>query len=136
MSIRKKMRDFFSKAWDWIQALWKRHDDHLEEMVKAILPMVISVAFRHDLSSKDKRDVILDAIIDNAEAEASEISSGIIGEAIEIAANKYNIQIGKTTIENMDASLAAAQKAARDFADKKLNLTGTEAEDAGLGTEE
>ncbi len=130
----KKIREFFEKAWKWIQAVWDKHDDHLAEIVSAVLPMVISVAFRNDLSGEEKKRAIIDAIIDNAEAEVAEISTSLLNEAIEVAANKYNIQIGKTTVEKMDAALDAALKAGRDFADRKLEITGTEAEDAGLSS--
>ena len=46
----KKIKEFFDSAWKWIQAVWDKHDEHLEEMVSALLPMVIDVAFRNDLS--------------------------------------------------------------------------------------
>ena len=128
----EKIKEFFEGAWRWIEALWDKHDEHLAQMVAAILPMVISVAFRNDLSGEEKRKVIIDAIIDNAEVEASEISRGLLNEAVEVAASRYNIQLGRTTLEAMDASLVAALKASRDFANDKLNLTGTEAEDAGI----
>lgn len=51
----KKLREFFERAWKWIQALWDKHDEQLEEMVQALLPMVINVAFRSDLTG-DERD--------------------------------------------------------------------------------
>jgi broad-specificity NMP kinase len=124
----KKIKVFFENAWKWIQALWDKHDDHLEEMVKSILPMVIDVAFRNDLSGEEKKRAIVDAIIDNAEAEIGEISSSLLNEAVEIAAAKYNIQIGKLTVEKMDASLDAALKAGRDYANNTLKITGEEAE--------
>lgn len=130
----KKIKEFFESAWKWIQAVWDKHDDHLAEMVSAILPMVISVAFRNDLSGEEKKRAIVDAIIDNAQVEAVEISTGLLNEAIEIAANKYNIQIGKTTVDKMDAARDAALKAARDFANKTLKITGNEAEDAGISS--
>lgn len=126
----KKIKEFFENAWRWIQAVWDKHDDHLAEVVSAVLPMVISVAFRNDLSGEEKKRAIVDSIIDNAQAEAVEISTSLLNEAIEIAVNKYNIQIGKTTIAEMDAALDAALKAARDFANKQLKITGNEAEDA------
>lgn len=130
----KKIKEFFENAWKWIQAVWDKHDDHLAEMVSAVLPMVISVAFRNDLSGEEKKRAIVDAIIDNAQAEAVEISTGLLNEAIEVAANKYNIQIGKTTVAKMDAARDAALKAARDFANRQLEITGNEAEDAGLSS--
>jgi hypothetical protein len=128
----KRIKEFFEKAWKWIQAVWDKHDDHLVEMVAAVLPMVIKVAFRNDLSGEEKKRVIVDAIIDNAQAEAAEISTSLINEAIEVAANKYNIQIGKTTVDKLDAARDAVLKASRDFANKQLKIEGTEAEDAGL----
>ncbi len=130
----KKIKEFFESAWKWIQAVWDKHDDHLAEIVSAVLPMVISVAFRNDLSGEEKKRAIVDAIIDNAQAEAVEISTSLLNEAIEVAANKYNIQIGKTTVEKMDAARDAALKAARDFANRQLKITGNEAEDAGLSS--
>lgn len=130
----KKLREFFEKTWKWIQAVWDKHDEHLEEMVTSLLPMVIDVAFRNDLSGEEKKRAIVDAVIDNAEEAAADISEGLLNEAIEIAANKYNIQIGKTTVDKMDAARDAALKAGRDFADKKLKIKGTEAEDAGISS--
>lgn len=130
----KKIKEFFESAWKWIQAVWDKHDEHLEEMVSALLPMVIDVAFRNDLSGEEKKKAIIDAVIDNAQDAAADISTGLLNEAVEIAANKYNIQIGKTTVEKMDAAREAALKASRDFADKKLKITGNEAEDAGISS--
>ncbi len=130
----KKIKEFFESAWKWIQAVWDKHDDHLAEMVSALLPMVISVAFRNDLSGEEKKKAIIDAVINNAKAEAAEISTGLLNEAIEIAANKYNIQIGKTTVAKMDAALEAALKAGEDFANKTLKIEGNEAENAGISS--
>lgn len=127
-----KLRKWLAKAWEWIQALWDKHDDQLAEMVSSILPMVIDVAFRNDLSGEEKRKAIVDAIVDNAEMAAEDISISMLNEAVEIAANKYNIQIGRTTVESMDAARDAALKASRDFANKKLKISGDEAERAGL----
>lgn len=127
----KKIREFFERAWKWIQALWDKHDEQLEEMVEALLPMVINVAFRADLTGDEKRNIIIDAVLDNAEVAGNKIATSMLNEAIEIAANKYNIQIGKLTKEKMDKALDAALKAGRDFADDKLHLTGDEAENAG-----
>ncbi len=128
----KKIREFFKKAWEWIEAVWDKHDEVLEEMVSAVLPMVINVAFRNDLSGEEKKKAIVDAIVDNAEVAADQISSSVLNEAIEVAANRYNIQIGKLTVDKMDAARDAALKAGRDFADDKLNLEGDEAEKAGI----
>jgi len=128
----KRIRDFFERAWKWIQALWDKHDDQLENMVEALLPMVINVAFRADLTGDEKRNIIVDAVIDNAEVAGNKIATSMLNEAIEIAANKYNIQIGKLTKEKMDKALDAAVKAGRDFANDKLHLTGDEAENAGI----
>lgn len=127
MTFFDTLRDWFGKAWQWIQALWDKHDEHVAEMVTSILPMVIDMAFRNDLSGDQKRKAIIDAIVDNAEQEAEEISVSMLNEAVEIAANKYNIQIGKTTVESMEAAREAALKASRDFANKKLKLVGDEA---------
>ena len=128
----KKIRDFFKKAWEWIEAVWEKHDDMLEEMVSAVLPMVINVAFRNDLSGEEKKKAIINAIVDNAVDAADQISESMLNEAIEIAANRYNIQIGKLTIDKMDAARAAALKAGQDFAEDKLSLDGNEAEEAGI----
>ncbi|MEE9529121.1 MAG: hypothetical protein V3V88_03630 [Dehalococcoidia bacterium] len=132
----KKLREFFERAWKYIQALWEKHDDQLEEMVEALLPMVIDVAFRPDLSGEDKKKAIVDMVVDNAEATAGAIATSMLNEAVEIAANKYNIQIGKLTKDRMDNALDAAVKAGRDYADKKLHLEGDEAEKAGLRVSE
>ncbi len=128
----KKIREFFRKAWEWIEAVWDKHDDALEEMVSAVLPMVIKLAFRNDLSGDEKKKAIIDAIVDNAEVAADQISSSVLNEAIEVAANRYNIQIGKLTVDKIDAARDAALKASRDFADKKLKIEGDEAENAGI----
>ncbi len=128
----KKIREFFKKAWEWIEAVWDKHDEVLEEMVSAVLPMVINVAFRNDLSGEEKKKVIIDAIVDNAEVAADQLSSSVLNEAIEIAANRYNIQIGKLTVEKLDAARDAVLKASRDFADDKLKIEGDEAEKAGI----
>jgi hypothetical protein len=127
-----KVKEFFKKAWQWIQALWDKHDEMLGEMVAAVLPMVINVAFRNDLSGEQKRKVIVDAIIDNAEATAGTVSHSLLNEAVELAAARYNIQIGQLTVDRMQASRNAALKAGRDFANNTLKLSGTEAEDAGV----
>lgn len=127
-----KIKKFFENAWKYIQALWDKHDEQLQEMVAAVLPMVIDVAFRNDLSGDQKKKVIIDAIIDNAEVAADQLSHAMLNEAIEIAANRYNIQIGKQTVERMDAARDAAIKAGRDYTNGQLNLSGTEAEDAGV----
>lgn len=126
-----KLREWLSDAWKWIQALWDKHDEQVAEMVTAVLPMVIDMAFRNDLSGEDKRKAIVDAIVDNAEATAADISVSMLNEAVELAANKYNIQIGKTTVESMEAAREAALKASRDFANKTLNIAGDESESAG-----
>lgn len=128
----KGIKAFFSRAWDWIQALWEKHDDQLEKMVTAILPMVIDVSFRTDLTGEQKRKAVVDAILDNAEKEAGTIATSMLNEAIEIAANKYNIQIGKLTVEKIDNAAEAALKAGRDYANNKLKLSGTESESAGV----
>jgi len=130
----KKIKEFFKKAWEWIEAVWEKHDDILEEMVAAVLPMVIDVAFRNDLSGEQKRKAIIDAIVDNAEVAAHRISSSMLNEAVEIAASRYNIQIGKLTVDKMDAARDAALKASRDFANDQLKIAGDEAEKAGISS--
>ena len=127
-----KLKAFFENAWKWILALWEKHDEALEQMVSAILPMVISVTFRPDLTGEEKRKVILDAIVDNAETNANAMATSMLNEAIEIAANRYNIQIGKLTKDHIDAAKDAAIKASRDFANDKLDLTGDEADKLGV----
>jgi len=127
-----KIKNFFQKAWEWVEALWEKHDDMIEEMVTAVLPMVIDVAFRTDLSGEQKKKAIVDAIVDNAQVAAANVSHSLLNEAIEVAATRYNIQIGKLTLDKMEASRAAALKAARDFANKKLQIHGKEAEQASV----
>ncbi len=127
-----KIKDFFKKAWEWIKAMWEKHDDALAEMVAAILPMVISMAFRSDLTGDQKKKAIVDGILDNAVLTADKISTSMLNEAVEIAANRYKIQIGTLTKEKIDAAKDAALAAGQAFANDKLNLTGTEAEDAGI----
>ena len=122
---------WFASVWQWITGLWGQHDANLEQMVEAVLPMVIDIALRPDLSGEEKRKVIVDRIVDNVEAGGTAVAASLLNEAVEIAANKYNIQIGKITKDSLDASLAAALKAARDFANGHLNLSGDESENAG-----
>ena len=65
--------------------------------------MVIEVTFkRTDLSGSDKRKVILDAILDASEKEGRHIATSMINEAVEIAVNRYNIQLGIITPEKME----------------------------------
>jgi len=128
----KKIKEFFRKAWDWIEALWEKHDDMIEQMVAAVLPMVIDVAFRADLTGEQKKKAIVDAIVDNAQLAAGVVSHSMLNEAIEVAAARYNIQIGQLTADKMDASLDAALKASRDFANKTLKISGEEAEAVGI----
>lgn len=133
LDVLESIKSFFAKAFKWVQALWDKHDDHLMEMVQNILPMVIEVTFeRTDLSGDEKRKAILDAILDGAEKEGRHIATSMINEAIEVAANRYNIQLGRITADKMDNAVDAVAKAAREFADGTLRLDGTEAEDAGL----
>ena len=133
LNMLESIKNFFAKAFKWVVALWDKHDDHLMEMVENILPMVIEVTFeRNDLSGDEKRKAIVDAILDGAEKEGRHIATSMINEAVEIAANRYNIQLGRITIAKMDNAVDAVAKAARDFADGTLRLDGTEAEDAGL----
>jgi hypothetical protein len=127
-----KIKNFFKKAWEWAEALWEKHDEMMEDMVTAVLPMVIDVAFRTDLNGDQKKKAIVDAIIDNAHLSAANVSHSLLNEAVEVAAAKYNIQIGKLTLDKMEASRQAALQAARDFANKKLQISGKEAEAAGV----
>jgi hypothetical protein len=129
----EKIQKFFARAFEWIRALWDKHDDHLVEMVTNILPMVIELTFsRQDLSGDQKRKVILDAVLDGAEKEGKHIATSMINEAIEVAVNRYNIQLGTVTLSKIDNAVDAVTKASREFADGKLDLSGTEAEDAGI----
>ena len=133
IGVLESIKSFFAKAFKWVSALWDKHDDHLMEMVENILPMVIEVTFeRNDLSGDEKRKAIADAILDGAEKEGRHIATSMINEAIEVAANRYNIQLGRITADKMDNAVDAVAKAARDFADGSLRLDGTEAEDAGI----
>jgi hypothetical protein len=128
----EQVKEFFENAWKFIQALWKKHDEQIGTIVSAILPLVIGMAVRYDLSGEEKRKAILDAILDNAELDVTKISTSVLNEAIEIAVNRYNIQIGQLTKDELDNALTAALKAARDYADGKLSLGGSEAEAAGV----
>lgn len=127
-----KLKEFWDKVWAWIQALWAKHDQHLEEMVTALLPIVANLALRNDLTGEEKRKAVVDAILDNAEIAAEEIAVSMINEAVEVAANRYNIQLGKLTIGQMDNAAHAVLEAGRLFANNKLDITGEEAEKAGL----
>lgn len=128
----EELQKWFEKAWEWIKALWRKHDSQLEAMVQAVLPMVIDMAFRPDLTGEQKRKAIVDAILDQAETSADRVADSMINEAVEIAANRYNIQIGKVTVANMDAAYTAVVKAGRKYLDGALKIAGTEAEEAGV----
>lgn len=130
-----KLKEWFEGAWKWVVALWDKHDDALGDMVQAVLPMVIEVAFRPDLSGEQKKKAIVDAVLDSAGEYADGVSKAMLNEAIEIAANKYHIQIGKLTLEKIDMSRTAALAAGREFANGQLKLKGTEAEEAGVKVE-
>ena len=97
-----KLKEYLDKVWGWIQAVWAKHDEQLEDMVSALLPIVANLALRSDLSGEEKRKAVLDAVLDNAEAAASDVATSMINEAIEVAANRYNIQLGRMTVEKMD----------------------------------
>jgi hypothetical protein len=129
------LKTWFAGAWKWIEALWDKHDKALGDMVQAVLPMVIAVAFRSELSGEQKKKAIVDAILDSAGQYANGVSKSMLNEAIEIAANKYNIQIGKLTIDKIDMSRTAVLAAGREFANGQLQIKGTEAEDAGVKVE-
>ncbi len=128
----KKITEFFKRAWSWVEAVWDKHDEALKEMVENLLPMVIDVAFRNDLTGEEKKKAIIDAVVDNAEDAVDQISHSLLNEAIEVAAARYNIQIGKLTVERIDAARDAAIKAGRDFTNGKLKISGNEAEDAEI----
>lgn len=127
-----KLKEYWDKVWSWIQALWAKHDEQLEEMVSALLPIVANLALRSDLSGEQKRKAVLDAVLDNAEVAADQIAASMINEAVEVAANRYNIQLGRLTVEKMDNATKAVIKAGRDYADGALDLSGKEADDAGI----
>lgn len=130
-----KLKAWLAGAWKWIEALWEKHDEALGDMAQAVLPMVINVAFRSDLSGEQKKKAIVDAVLDSAGQYADGVSKSMLNEAIEIAANKYNIQIGKLTADKIDMSRSAALAAAREFANGELKLKGVEAEEAGVKLE-
>ena len=129
------LKTWFAGAWKWIEALWEKHDEALGDMVQAVLPMVIEVAFRSDLSGEQKKKAVVDAVLDSAGQYAEGVSKSMLNEAIEIAANKYNIQIGKLTVDKIDMSRTAALAAGREFANGQLKIKGTEAEEAGVKLE-
>lgn len=128
----KKIKAIFSKAWSWIEALWEKHDDDLKEMVVAVLPMVIDMAFRNDLSGEEKKKAIVDAVIDAGEVGAEHMAISMVNEAVEIAANRYNIQIGKLTTEKIDNALNATLEASRRHVNRAAGIKGDEAENAGI----
>lgn len=125
-----KLGDWLSQAWKWITALWEKHDESIMDMAQAVMPLVIKMAFRNDLTGDQKKKAIVDAVLDNAGVLADKISSSMLNEAVEIAVNKYNIQIGKLTVEKIDNAREAALKAGRDYANGKLKIVGDEAEKA------
>ena len=127
-----KLKEYWQSIWNWIQALWEKHDEQLEEMVGALLPLIAEVALRSDLSGEQKRKAVVDAVLDSAEGNAEAIALSMVNEAVEVAANRYNIQLGKLTVDQMDKATKAAIKAGRDYADKRLDLSGNEAESAGV----
>lgn len=118
----KNIEDFFSKAWDWIKALWKKHDEALEDMVKAVLPMVINLAQRTDLTGEQKKDLILKAVVTKADEAANLVAKSMVNEAVEIAVNRYNIQVGVLTKEKIDTTIDSVLKAGREYVTGKLAL--------------
>jgi len=121
-------------AWSWVKALWAKYDVDVEKMAEHLLPIVISVAQRTDLTGPQKRDAILAAVLDSATTTATSISQSMVNQAIEVATNKYNIQVGKTTVDQMDATLSAVMEAARKHAAGALNLPSTQATQANATT--
>jgi len=123
-----KLQEYWEKVWNWIKALWEKHDEQLEVMVSGLLPLIARMAMRSDLTGEEKRKIVVDAVLDAVEGTADDIAVSMINEAVEVAANRYNIQLGTLTVERMDAAANAVIQAARDFSDGKLNLDGDEAE--------
>ena len=78
----KKITAFFKRAWEWIEAVWDKHDDVLEEMVQAVLPMVIDVTFRNDLSGDEKRKLIVDTVVENAKETGENMAVSMINKVI------------------------------------------------------
>jgi broad-specificity NMP kinase len=119
-----KIKDFFSGAVRWVKDLLARHDGHLQQMASSLVPLIAELALRSDLSGEEKRKLLASKIVENAEAEARDIGTSMINEAIEMATNRYNIEVGKLTKEKMDSALEAVLKAGRDYANEKLKLDG------------
>lgn len=121
----KNIQEFFDKAWDWIKALWKKHDEALEGMVKSVLPMVISLAQRSDLTGEEKKKLILEAVVSKAGESANLVAKSMVNEAVEIAVNRYGIQVGTLTKEKIDTTIDSVLKAGQEFVNGKLQLDGT-----------
>jgi len=126
----KNIEEFFGKAWDWIKALWKKHDEALEDMVKAVLPMVINLAQRSDLTGDQKKQLIMAAVVSKAGESANLVAKSMVNEAVEIAVNRYGIQVGTLTKEKIDATIDSVLKAGRQFVNGKLQLDGSEVNDS------
>jgi len=122
-------------ALQWIQALWTKHDDEVGKMVEAVLPIVIDVATRPDLSGSEKRDAVVDIVVGTATGGLgiNGFATSLLNEAIEIAVNKYNIQTGEITKDNMDITLAAIIKAGAAYATNLLGVDGDGAADEASG---
>lgn len=120
------------KVWGWVSALWKKKEGKVQEMAKALLPIVASVALRQDLTGEQKKKAVIDAVLDSSQAVAEDLAKSVLNEAIEVAANQYKIQVGSLTEEKIEKTAKAAVDAGRAFVDKQLELKGTEAQDAGV----
>ena len=122
----------FSKVWGWFKSIWQKHDSQVAAMAKALLPLVVAVARRSDLTGEQKRRAVLDAVLDSGEVVAEEIATSVLNEALEVAANRYKIEIGALTPEKIDKTAKSVVAAGRALADKQFDLQGDEAEEAGL----
>lgn len=132
MSVLSSIKGGLSRAFSFFKSLLAKHDKELENMAKALLPIVVNVGGRTDLSGDQKKKVIVDAVLDKAGAAATTISKSLLNEAIEVAANRYNISVGKTTEEKIDNTAAAVVAAGVKLANEKFGLKGDEAENAGV----
>lgn len=81
-------------------------------MVKALGPVVAKTALRKDLSGEEKKKLIVDKIKLEAEKTGREIALSVVNEAIEVAANKYKLEIGVLGPEQLDNTLKAVLDAA------------------------
>jgi len=110
------IKEFFARAWAWVTAVSDKYDIEVEKVAEYLLPLVVEIANKKELSGDEKRKLVLDTIITDTVAASKNISLSMVNHAIEVATNKLNIQLGKTTVEQIDNTVTAIIDAAAKHA--------------------